>query len=95
MFFIKKLKDPGHSEKEEVEGAYNEELSIERILAAGICRGLSKSDSESMTLGMWIDYIIEYNNMVYESKKQEQGRFNSKGEMVEYRKATQADFNAF
>ena len=95
MFCIKKSKDPGCSEKEEVDGGYGEELSIERILAAGICRGLSKSDSESMTLGMWIDYIIEYNNMLYESKKQEQRHFNSKGEFVEYRKATQADFNAF
>jgi hypothetical protein len=47
-------------------------------------------DTEIMTLGMWVDYIIEYNNM-HESNK-----IDAKtGKQVKTRRAVQADFDAF
>ena len=48
-------------------------------------------DTEDMTLGMWVDYIIEWNNMHKDS-----GKVDKKtGEKVTVRKAGQADFDAF
>ena len=48
-------------------------------------------DTESMTLGMWVDYIIEWNEMHKDS-----GTVDKKtGEKVQNRKAMQADFDAF
>ena len=48
-------------------------------------------DTEYMTLGMWVDYIIEWNEMHKES-----GKVDKKtGERVTSRKAGQADFDAF
>lgn len=47
-------------------------------------------DSERMTLGMWIDYIIEWNNNNNQEKEKD-----SKGRPVERRKAGQADFDIF
>ena len=44
-------------------------------------------DTEYMTLGMWVDYIIEWNEMHKDSGKT--------GEKVTSRKANQADFDAF
>lgn len=48
-------------------------------------------DAYEMTLGMWVDYIIEYNNMQY--------RADHKGEDPENRtvnrRATQSDFDSF
>lgn len=44
-------------------------------------RGLTRSDADSMTLGMWIDYIIEWN------------KINGRGESN--REATQDDFDRF
>ncbi len=46
-------------------------------------RGLRMEDTERMTLGMWIDYVIEWNNVHFASEK------------AERRKATQADYDAF
>lgn len=45
-------------------------------------------DAENMTLGMWVDYVIEVHNMEYRSRKREEGGSHS-------RKATQADFDRF
>lgn len=46
-------------------------------------RGLRMQDTEIMTLGMWIDYVIEWNNVHLADSKPEKKR------------ATQADFDAF
>lgn len=43
-----------------------------------------------MTIGMWIDYVIEWNNM--HSRKEEKDK---NGKPVKSRKATQADFDNF
>ena len=40
-------------------------------------------DTEIMTLGMWIDYVIEWNNIHFPDEKRTKKR------------ATQADFDAF
>ena len=47
-------------------------------------RGLRMQDTETMTLGMWIDYVIEWNNIHL-----------NEGKKSDNRKATQADFDAF
>ena len=47
------------------------------------------SDTHSMTLGGWIDYVIEYNS-IYE--KQNENNNSSNGGT---RMATQADFDNF
>ena len=45
-----------------------------------------------MTLGMWVDYIIEWNNM----QKDNSGKVDKKtGEKVTVRRAGQGDFDAF
>ena len=46
-------------------------------------RGLRMEDTDRMTLGMWIDYVIEWNNMHMNDKWHEK------------RKASQADYDAF
>lgn len=46
-------------------------------------RGLRMDDTERMTLGMWIDYVIEWNNVHLIAEKEMN------------RKAIQADFDAF
>ena len=46
-------------------------------------RGLRMQDTEIMTLGMWIDYVIEWNNIHLAA-----GEASKKI-------ATQADFDAF
>ncbi len=79
MFFNKKI---GGSDSG---GAEGKEVSIELILAAGIDRGLRMEDTERMTVGMWIDYIVEWNEL--------HDRKDEKKE--ETRKATQADFDRF
>lgn len=50
---------------------------------------MTTADTEKMTLGMWIDYVIEYNNQKAEQEK-EQGNGGSRE-----RQATQADFDSF
>ena len=46
-------------------------------------RGLSMDDTERMTLGMWIDYVVEWNNIHLIEKTEVR------------KKATQADYDAF
>jgi len=46
-------------------------------------RGLRMEDTKNMTLGMWVDYIIEWNNINFPEK---QGT---------NRRATQEDFDRF
>ena len=46
-------------------------------------RGLRMQDTEVMTLGMWIDYVIEWNNI----------HLTENSELK--KKATQSDFDAF
>lgn len=65
-------------------------MNIDRILAAGLSRGLRMEDSYQMDLGMWIDFIIEFNNMQYLADKELHG-----SDKPRVRKATQADFDAF
>ena len=43
-----------------------------------------------MTIGMWVDYIIEWNNI--HNRKEEKDK---NGKPVTKRKATQADFDNF
>lgn len=57
------------------------------ILAAGLDRGLRMQDTEIMTLGMWVDYIIEWNSLNRKDGKKESSEAN--------RKATQKDFDKF
>lgn len=83
MFFNKKIE--GACPPGEESGA--EEVSIEQILAAGISRGLRAEDSERLTLGMWVDYIIEFNNMEYRARQRK--------DEPENRMATQEDFDRF
>lgn len=91
MLYLKKIKS-SDSRGEEVEGGgADEEVSIERMLAAGISRGLTMQDTESMTLGMWVDYIIEWNNM----NAEDQNRYDEKGNKTVTRHASQADFDVF
>lgn len=46
-------------------------------------RGLRMADTETMTLGMWVDYVVEWNNI------------HLSEQMPEKKRATQADFDAF
>lgn len=47
-------------------------------------RGLRMQDTEIMTLGMWVDYVIEWNNIhLNDSRKADE------------RRATQADYDVF
>ena len=46
-------------------------------------RGLRMTDTETMTLGMWVDYVVEWNNIHFSEQ------------MLEKRRATQSDFDAF
>lgn len=63
------------------------------ILAAGISRGLRMQDTEYMTLGMWVDYIIEWNEM---NKEAEKMAIDAKtGKKITNRRAKQADFDSF
>lgn len=78
MLCVKKPADP----TTEGEGGA---VDIDTILAAGIMRGLRMQDAEQMTLGMWVDYIIEWNNL---------NRPRDKKDDVK-RRARQADFDAF
>ena len=55
--------------------------SLEKILSAGLERGLTTADAETFDLGMWVDFVIEYNNVHCEDKYK-----------VHY--ATQSDFDA-
>ena len=91
MFHIKKLSNSVSSGSQTGAGGENEEITIEKMLAAGLSRGLRMQDTEYMTLGMWVDYIIEWNEMHKDSDKVDK----KTGERVTSRRAGQADFDAF
>ena len=48
-------------------------------------------DTEYMTLGMWVDYIIEWNEMHKDPVKIDE----KTGKQVQNKRAVQADFDAF
>lgn len=52
-------------------------------------------DADRLTLGMWVDYIIEYNNMQKSTGETTVDRKTGETVTVRNRRATQADFNAF
>lgn len=87
MLCVKKIRGSDSGGADEVE---DEDVNIELILAAGVDRGLSKQDADTMTIGMWIDYIIEWNNVHNRNEEKDKN-----GEPVTKRKATQADFDSF
>ena len=64
------------------EGSAEEEANLESILTGGLMRGLRMEDTHDMTLGMWVDYIVEWNNINLPHEKTE-------------RKAVQKDFDMF
>ena len=91
MFYIKKLGNSVSGQSQEGAVGENEEIPIDTILVSGLNMGLRMQDTEYMTLGMWVDYIIEWNEM-----HKDAGKIDKKtGEKVTSRKANQADFDAF
>jgi hypothetical protein len=88
MLYIKKLGNSVSEGTQEGAGGESGEITIDTILVAGLSRGLRMQDTEYMTLGMWVDYIIEWNEMHKDSDKRT-------GERVTSRRASQADFDAF
>lgn len=48
-------------------------------------------DADRLTLGMWVDYIIDYNNMEYKASHRDGVNEDQPG----VRRATQADFDRF
>jgi hypothetical protein len=60
------------------------------MLASGIMRGLTKADTQTMTTGQWVDYIIEYNNIEYEANQDDDDDTTGTNRM-----ATQKDFDNF
>lgn len=95
MLHNKKIRGSYSSGELEEDGA-DDEISIERILAAGLSRGLRMQDTEDLTLGMWIDYVIEWNNMNGRDEEEvttsKSGKVEKKGKR---RAATQTDFDNF
>ena len=88
MFCNKKIRGSDSGGADEVDE--DDEINIERILAAGLDRGLHRQEADTMTIGMWIDFVIEWNNV--HTRKEEKDK---NGKPVKRRKATQADFNNF
>lgn len=58
-------------------------------------RGLTRADADIMTIGGWIDYIIEWNQMTEEARKAESSPESGNGAKIRTRKATQADIDRF
>lgn len=53
-------------------------------------------DTEEMTLGMWIDYVIEWNNMnSREDEEDEDPKRRRTHKAPVHRAATQSDFDIF
>lgn len=53
-------------------------------------------DTEEMTLGMWIDYVIEWNNMnSREDEEYEDPKSRRTHKAPVHRAATQSDFDIF
>lgn len=50
-------------------------------------------DADRMTLGMWVDYIIDYNNM--ERRAEKKVKDGDSDSAPHNRRATQADFDRF
>lgn len=95
MLHNKKIRGSYSSGEVEGDGA-DEEVSIERILAAGLSRGLRMQDTEEMTLGMWIDYVIEWNNMNRRDDEEDEDPKSRRTHKVPvHRAATQSDFDIF
>ena len=95
MLYYKKIRGSYSSSEVEDDGA-DEEISIERILAAGLSRGLRMQDTEEMTLGMWVDYVIEWNNMNNRDREEDEVSVKGKKQKpAKRRAATQADFDNF
>lgn len=69
------------------------------MLSAGLHRGLRMQDAEVMTVGMWMDYVIEcYNAEQKQREELEEERKHPgkrKAAQGKRRKATQADFDTF
>ena len=56
-------------------------------------RGLTRADADVMTIGGWIDYIIEWNRMTEEARDTAEGDARGTGTGAGARKATQADID--
>ena len=68
------------------------DVNIDLILVAGLDRGLRMDDTERLTIGMWIDYIVEWNNVRVRSKE----KIDKKtGKPIKIRRANQTDFDMF
>jgi len=52
-------------------------------------------DADRLTLGMWVDYIIEWNNMREAARDNDDEPENRTEVRVKDRAAVQADFDAF
>lgn len=52
-------------------------------------------DTDRLTLGMWVDFIIDYNNMEYKAQRKAEKDTDPDGVPVKKRRATQADFDRF
>lgn len=63
----------------------NAQVTTLAMIASGIRRGLTLADTDRLTMGMWIDYCIEHNNLTGVGR----------AEKGETRTATQADFDRF
>ena len=79
MYKLKKIQGTVSEAEEGSAGG----ISLEGILQGGLMRGLRMDDTERMTLGMWIDYVIQWNNIHLAENKEVR------------KKATQADYDAF
>lgn len=85
---LKELIDASYKKTEkafqERESAEREnKITLMQIVSAGISRGLSLSDTKTLTLGMWLDYITAHNNLNTRDEDQDEP----------IRMATQADIN--
>lgn len=87
MLFNKKSLSSGSGGASEDEEEI--EVSIELILAAGLDRGLRMDDTERLTIGMWVDYIVEWNNIRL------RGRDRDSKDDKKIRRARQKDFDRF
>lgn len=56
-------------------------------------RGLTRADADVMTIGGWIDYIIEWNKMTEDARDAAEGDVRTAGAGAGIRKATQADID--
>lgn len=95
MHVNKKPLSPCASNDGAERGEKADTTNIDEMLVAGIGRGLTKADTETMTMGMWTDYIIEWNNMHQKADNEYKKTHDEKGNKVTTRKAAQNDFDNF